>query len=107
MASRKIIGLEWARPLNCWPKQIPKPRTKKGAKGLGLSYEKSLGLVLPEAKHGVWFEFRDKNGSGLAQVDYLLVSEDEVLVLECKYSWTSAAWDQLEGALLAAASEFD
>jgi hypothetical protein len=92
--ARRISGLLWAREgKNPWPKTKRRPR---GAKGLGLSYEKALAKALPHAQHGPWFEFCDRNGTGFCSPDIVLVGSDKILVLEAKLTRYEEACAQLE-----------
>lgn len=92
--SRRLCGLKWARQIER-PGGIPKGRPR-GAKAAGVRYERALAAALPEAHHGLWWEYLDDNGMGFCQTDLLLLGPDCALVLECKYTWTEEAWEQLE-----------
>lgn len=96
--TRRIDQLEWAQECPR-PKAIPIGRPR-GAKAAGVRYEKAVARALPQAKHGQWFEYSDHNGSGWCQPDLLLDLPNGVLVLEVKYTWTAAAYVQLEGLYL-------
>lgn len=62
-----------------------KRRRPRGAKGVGVKYEKDLARKLgPSARHGQWFEFYDASGRGYAQTDFLLFASDGVFCLEAK-----------------------
>jgi hypothetical protein len=63
---------------------------------LGLSYEKALAKALPQAKHGLWFEFCDRNGRGFCQPDLVLEGKDEILVIEAKLTNYAEACLQLQ-----------
>lgn len=59
-------------------------------------YEKALASALPVALHGQWLEFIDKNGKGFAQPDFIMDYEDEIIVLETKYTWVAEGHSQIE-----------
>ena len=90
---RRIEGLKWAkaceRPLGM---PVGRPR---GAKRLGVKYEKDFAQACPQAKHGVWFEFLDANGPGHCQVDFLMRAGETLVVLETKYTWTQVGHSQI------------
>lgn len=94
--SRRIVGLVWARRAERVPSFATGVRRPRGAKREGLLYERLLADALPEAEHGIWWEFQDQNGPGWCQTDLVLVGARSVLVLECKYSATDEAWGQIE-----------
>jgi len=95
--SRRVVDLAWAqRHPAGWPAGIPKPRLR-GIKAFGGRYEKAVGKALPEAEKGVWWEFRDRNGPGLCQTDFVLPLPDVLVVIECKHTWTDEGMDQLAG----------
>lgn len=80
--SRSVVDLLWAKSSqNPWPKLKRHPR---GAKGLGLGYELALAKALPNASHGLWFEFCDRNGRGFCSPDLIIEGKDEILAIECK-----------------------
>jgi hypothetical protein len=97
--TRVIEGLRWAKLLDERPGFIPNSRPR-GAKAMGLRYERALAKAMPFAKRGLWFEFCDGNGLGVCQTDFIIELERGVLVLEVKYSWVSEAHLQLEGLYL-------
>lgn len=92
--TRRVEGLEWARPTG-WPRGLPLQR-RRGAKAAGLRYERGVAAQLPACRHGQWFEFSDRNGPGICQTDLLLGREGHCLVLEVKYTWTVEGHKQLE-----------
>ncbi len=97
MSHRVIRGLRWARACQR-PAGLPVGRPR-GAKALGVRYERSLAKRLTELNHGQWFEFEDQNGPGVCQTDFILTSlnhPDCVFVLECKYSWVIQGHLQIE-----------
>lgn len=92
---RIVQGLVWARPC-ARPQGIPISRPR-GAKQAGLRYERLLASALGEnAIHGQWFEFMDANGHGYCQVDLMLRTQQEIVLLEAKYTWTMRGHRQLE-----------
>lgn len=93
--SRVISGLVWAKPV-ARPSCIPTARPRKKCKLAGLKYEKSLAGALPQAIHGQWFQFQDRNGLGHCQTDLLLDCKLGIVVLESKYTWTEAGHKQVE-----------
>lgn len=90
---RVIEGLLSARASDR-PQGMPKSRAR-GAKAAGLRYERELARALPQAKHGQWWQFVDRNGPGYCQTDLLLKTELGLFVLEVKYTWTLAGHGQL------------
>jgi hypothetical protein len=98
--SYELRGLVACSPLPQRPAFIPQPRRKRGAKGLGLTFEKRVGLILarfyPEVHSGVWFEFQDMRRRGVCQPDHYVVLANYVLLVECKLSETEDAWTQME-----------
>lgn len=91
---RKISGLQTAQRTVCpWPTG----RSARGAKAQGLRYESAVGAELPaDAEHNPWFTFIDANGRGNCAPDFLLPWGDELVVLECKYTWVPEAHTQLQ-----------
>ena len=92
---RRVEGLRWARPLAGWPSGIPHSRPR-GAKALGLRYERALARALPSAQHGRWWEYEDANGHGLCQTDLIIDLGARVLVLESKLRWVAEGHAQVE-----------
>lgn len=95
--ARSIQGLIWAGPTEVGPFGVQKRR--KGAKAAGLRYEKLVRKALPAAARwsfNPWFEFVDANGKGFAQPDFVLRTKNEVLVVECKLTFTEEAFGQLQ-----------
>ncbi len=45
---------------------------------------------------GLWIEFEDENGKGYAQPDHLVVGPQDILIFECKLSWTPLASEELQ-----------
>lgn len=82
MTHRIIRGLLWAHQAARAPHQPTKRR--RGAKAIGLRYEKALAKALPSARHGLWFEFADANGRGFCQPDFLIELFGVPFVLETK-----------------------
>lgn len=77
------------------PSSIPVGRPR-GAKALGVRYERALARSLPGATHGQWWEFFDANGRGFCQTDFFLPVGEVIVVLESKYTWTPLGHSQLE-----------
>ncbi|HKU52982.1 MAG TPA: hypothetical protein VJQ25_10975 [Nitrospira sp.] len=95
--SRRLAGLRWARMLSARPSYIPAPKGRRGAKAVGLKYERQIAAALPAAIHNPWFEFEDSNGKGYCSPDFLFsVSDVGLVVLESKYTWTMEGHSQLE-----------
>ena len=93
---RVISGLKWARPLAERPGSSPKSRPR-GAKRQGVKYERDFAKALPEAEHGTWFEFYDANGHGHCQPDLFMRVGDNIVVFECKYTWTEVGhWQVMQ-----------
>jgi hypothetical protein len=93
---RHIYGLKWARELSDWPLGIPRNRPR-GQKALGRRYEVAVGKQLgKQAIGGKWWEYKDLNGTGLCQTDYMLVGKTWIVVLECKHTWTDEGLEQLQ-----------
>ena len=92
---RQVVGLVWAsRGTSPWGLRVPR---SGGAKAQGRRYEKALARVLgSDFEWGPWFSFRDVNGPGNCQPDFVLVGTRSVLVLEAKYTWTTAARSQID-----------
>lgn len=94
--SRVVRGLYHAERLAKRPSFIPQGRPR-GAAAAGIRYEKAFGKALGSlATRGVWFGFKDSGGDGWCQVDYLIEMTTVVAILECKYTWTPAAYAQTE-----------
>lgn len=77
-----------------------KPRRGKGARAAGLRYEENVGKELARRQldfaRGPWIQFRDRNGTGFAQPDFVIYSSaKQWCVLEAKLSQTPAAFEQL------------
>lgn len=93
---RIVSRLQEAERLKGWPEIIPRSRSR-GVKALGHRYEKAVARQLgAEAKQGVWWAYRDANGPGLCQTDFIIVGEIWVVILECKHTWTMEGMEQLE-----------
>lgn len=96
MTFRVIHGLISARLLDERPKCIPKGRPR-GAKAAGLRYQRAFGKAIGRsALDGPWFDFRDVNGPGFCQPDFVINLPSVAIVLECKYTWTPEAFGQIE-----------
>lgn len=95
MSHRIIRGLLWARPCDK-PTFIPVARSR-GAKAQGRRYERLVAKALgPSAQHGQWFEFADSNGLGWCQPDLLLPRGAQIIVIECKNTWTPEGHSQAQ-----------
>jgi len=90
---RQITGLLWAA--ECQPPAFAGKARPRGAKALGLQYERQLAAAFPHGRAGQWFSFVDANGSGYCQPDLLLVLPEGPLVMECKLTWVPEAHSQL------------
>lgn len=101
--TRQISGLLFVEELAGRPSILPAPRpnARKKCKQDGLRYEECVANALarrfPCAQHGMWLRFRDVNGWGYAQPDVVLRGSREVVIVECKLTYTKAALRQLEG----------
>jgi hypothetical protein len=93
MGKRRVCQLRWARAIPR-PEGIPVGRPR-GIKALGIRYEKALAGVLPGVS-GQWFEFEDRNGLGVCQVDFLAKVDQALVVFEAKHTWTEVAHEELE-----------
>ncbi len=92
--SRKLSGLIWAKHSPLPPKAYnSRPR---GTKALGLRYEKKVAAAIPDAEHGKWFTFQDRNGYGWCQIDLLFSRRGQLYVVECKLSDYWAARSQID-----------
>lgn len=94
---REVRGVEWVREYEGRPGCIPAPKALQGAKREGMKFEEDLLAVLPGGtRRGVWLEFRDVEGRGFAQVDFLIpAGGDHVVVGEAKLTWRVGAYLQL------------
>lgn len=72
-----------------------KPGRAKGAKALGLRFQKVVEKALPAALHGQWIRFRDNNGLGHAQPDILFATPEGLCLVECKLTDTAEADSQM------------
>lgn len=93
MSHRIVKGLKWARIGEGPELPLRRPR---GAKALGLRYERALARALPGAIHGQWWEYEDLNGHGWCQSDLIMRVGAELVVLEAKYSWVEKGHEQME-----------
>lgn len=88
---REIEGLRSVKlSASPWPKSRP-----RGVKAKGLRYERALAKVIPSAKHGLWFNFVDRNGPGFCSPDFIIEGHSFVAVLECKLTDTDEARKQI------------
>lgn len=96
MSFRSIKGLISAELLSERPKCIPHGRAR-GAKAAGLRYQRAFGKAIGRsALDGPWFQFRDSNGAGFCQPDFIINLPSVAVILECKYTWTPEAFAQIE-----------
>ena len=75
-------------------------RKGRGARAAGLRYEMNVSDELArrglDFARGPWIQFKDNNGIGFAQPDFIVYSgEDLWIVLEAKLSQTPSAFEQL------------
>lgn len=93
---RHIVKLRYAAQLPGWPELIPHSRPR-GIKALGPRYEAAVARQLgSEAKRGIWWEYRDANGPGLCQTDFIILGQKWCVILECKHTWIDEGFDQLK-----------
>lgn len=96
MSFRVVKGLISAELLSERPKCIPRGRAR-GAKAAGLRYQRAFGKAIGRsALDGPWFSFRDREGHGYCQPDFVINLPSVAVVLECKYTWTPEAFAQIE-----------
>ena len=82
----------------------PLQRGKESESGrIGRLYElqvyEELKRILPSTvsiSHGQWFCYRDKNGKGIAQLDFLLMEVNQTYIIEAKVTQTQDAEEQLK-----------
>lgn len=99
---RKIDELSWVKMLE--QVHMPWPRATKLtlAQKKGNAYEKKvlklIESLLPGQNilHGVWYQFEDRQGRGLAQPDYTVKTRKCVYVFEVKLTHTRHATHQLQ-----------
>lgn len=91
---RRICDLKSAIQLTSRPSFLPSQRARKGSKGYGIRYERSVATK-SGGLHGQWFKFCDANGNGWCQTDVLLLLDGEVVVVECKLTDVDEAREQL------------
>lgn len=92
---RAVCHLQSAERLAGWPSIIPRSRSR-GVKALGRRYEIAVSRQLgPSATRGIWWSYRDANGPGLCQTDFVIEGEFWVVILECKHTWTVEGMEQL------------
>jgi len=96
LSFRSIKGLISAELLSEKPKCIPNGRPR-GAKAAGLRYQRAFERAIGRsALAGPWFQFRDVNGEGFCQPDFVINLPSVAVILECKYTWTPEAFAQIE-----------
>lgn len=103
MAHRIIERLRWAQRGENPHTKVSRPR---GAKALGLRYERSVGKALGAGwVAGPWFEYADNHGRGFCQPDFLFHTVQGALILECKLTDTPVAESQLKDLYYPVVSE--
>lgn len=101
--TREIQGLEWAQWADppSWARERVRGYTPQ--QKAGLAYERRFGQYLSQSRlpadalllGGPWIEFLDRNGTGFAQPDFLLISPRGAYIFECKLKENTKAWIQL------------
>ena len=90
---RRVAGLQEVSLCdNPWGKAA----RAKGAKALGLRFQRTVEKALPAALHGQWLRFKDNNGLGFAQPDIIFASASALHIVECKLTDTSEADSQIK-----------
>ena len=84
----------------CMPR-FAKARGNNPAAVLGLRYERHVEKALRQSvkgtiEHNPWFSFTDRSGLHFCYPDFVLTTDDGILVIEVKYTYTPAAIDQLK-----------
>jgi hypothetical protein len=77
--------------------KVNRPR---GAKAVGLRYERALAKRIPLALHGQWFQYRTPDGPAWCQTDLLLLGRKQAVVIEVKLSDYLGARVQLQNLYL-------
>lgn len=100
MSHRVIKGLKWVTICGT-PAFAAGKKRLRGAKARGIKYQDDVGKALgcnagSSWVAGQWFHFLDKNGLGYAQVDFMSIRSDAIVVMEAKLSWCPEAHTQLE-----------
>ena len=99
---RKIIDLQWVRQLTEADAPWPTHRSYTAAQRKGRAYEKKAADLVEEllpghtVLRGVWFQYVDRHGGGIAQPDYVVSSRKCVYVFEVKLTHTQQAFRQLQ-----------
>lgn len=78
------------------PPFIPSPKRLKGAKGLGVAFERRLAKEIPRATHGQWFNYLKDDEPHWCQTDILLEGAKTVCVIEVKLTNFQEARLQLQ-----------
>ena len=101
---RKIEGLQWVKPGKPKAGQRARPGSAKLA---GLEWEREVEEVIFQETRpgstfikGLWLHFRDSNGLGYCQPDFIFTRNHSVIVVECKLSWHSYSLRQVQGLYL-------
>ena len=98
MVARQVERVEWAQ--TCSAPSFHSARRPRGTKGLGVTYERKLAKALTKGgwahTYGQWFAYGDGGARHLCQPDFIL-TDWELVVLECKLTRVEEALAQLEG----------
>jgi hypothetical protein len=76
-------------------------KTLNTAQRRGIAFERAVGKTLArgfDSKRviaGPWLEFEDRTGYSYCQPDFVVLADDYTNVVECKYSYTDRAADEL------------
>lgn len=92
--TRAVTNVTYSAPC-LRPSFIPASRPR-GAKALGLRYERAFAKAVPSATHGQWFQYTDDSGPGWCQPDFLLESRKRVVIIEVKLTDYLGALAQIE-----------
>lgn len=101
---RRIVGDLTSVAIRNTPRNFKPPGRVNSAIKYGLRFEKAFAQYMHakyEALAHPWIEYADGNGYGVCQPDVVLVDENEVLVFECKATFTPRrAYMELSGLYL-------
>lgn len=77
------------------PKWAKKGGRKTKPQQTGLSYERKVAALLegisPIIMHGPWLTFHDDSGPRTCQPDYLILRDDDAIIVEVKLTYTPDA----------------
>ena len=100
---RRVRGLRWVELRPDGPFKRPKPR--RTCVKRGVAFERRVGKALKRALTSSnldgelvseqWFLFADQDGVNWAQTDHYLITEERILLMECKLTQTDSATPQL------------